>query len=308
MLPALGQVLYGLADQIVAFCSHTLARTNSPTRSVSDAFCGGKSRTVPSIQARPRSCDRPRLVVRAQEPSPPAPAWSAPRRCLNLRADTSSATAMKRARRSSRTSEDRAPGKSLAAAPSTGEYAKHPARSICASRTKSSSVSNSASSFTRKSRNDVLVPRSPDRVPASAEAAPDSLAAGRTLHATKHVGVSVLERHVQVGQDESLRHQRHDVVDVRIGVDIVQSHPGPMRFGQLAEPFAQFQQASLDWRTIPESGPVLLVDAICARVLTDNEQFLDASLEELLRFAKNVTTGRDTRSPRIPGMMQKVQR
>jgi len=41
----------------------------------------------------------------------------------------------------------------------------------------------------------------------------------------------VLERNVEIGKDQSLGHQRDDLVDVRIGIDIVEPHPGT----QLAE-------------------------------------------------------------------------
>ena len=62
-----------------------------------------------------------------------------------------------------------------------------------------------------------------------------ALAAGRALHALEHVGVRMLERHVQVGQHAAVGHQRQHLVDMRIGIDVVQAHPGAMRLGQLAE-------------------------------------------------------------------------
>jgi hypothetical protein len=36
----------------------------------------------------------------------------------------------------------------------------------------------------------------------------------------------MLERHVQIGQDHPIGHQRDEFVDVRIGIDIVQPNPG----------------------------------------------------------------------------------
>jgi hypothetical protein len=35
----------------------------------------------------------------------------------------------------------------------------------------------------------------------------------------------VLEGHVEVGQDLALGHQRNQVVDAGIGIDVVQAHP-----------------------------------------------------------------------------------
>ena len=49
---------------------------------------------------------------------------------------------------------------------------------------------------------------------------------GRSAHCAEHVGARVLERDVEVGKDQTLGHQRDDVVHVRVGVDVVQSDPG----------------------------------------------------------------------------------
>jgi hypothetical protein len=62
-----------------------------------------------------------------------------------------------------------------------------------------------------------------------------ALAAGRALHALEHVGVRVLERHVQVGQHAAGGHQRQHLVDVRVRVDVVQPHPGAEGLGQLGQ-------------------------------------------------------------------------
>ena len=49
---------------------------------------------------------------------------------------------------------------------------------------------------------------------------------GGPAHRLQHGGRSVLEGDVEVGEDLALRHQRDDVVDMRIGIDVVQPHPG----------------------------------------------------------------------------------
>ena len=48
----------------------------------------------------------------------------------------------------------------------------------------------------------------------------------RPAHRLQHVGRGVLEGDVEVGKDLALGHQRDDAVDVRIGIDVVQPHPG----------------------------------------------------------------------------------
>ena len=35
----------------------------------------------------------------------------------------------------------------------------------------------------------------------------------------------MLERHIEVGKNQSFSHQRHDVINVRVRVDIVQTRP-----------------------------------------------------------------------------------
>jgi hypothetical protein len=116
-----------------------------------------------------------------------------------------------------------------------------------------------------------------------------ALAAGRALHAAQHVGVGMLERHVQIGQHAPGGHQRQDVVDLRIGIDIVQAHPGAMRLGQIAELVAQFAQAGLHGLAVPEAGAVLQVDAVGRGVLADDQQFLHPRLEQRTRFVQHIT-------------------
>ena len=45
-------------------------------------------------------------------------------------------------------------------------------------------------------------------------------------HRLEHGRRGMLEGDVEVGEDLALRHQRQHVVDVRVGVDVVQAHPG----------------------------------------------------------------------------------
>ena len=73
------------------------------------------------------------------------------------------------------------------------------------------------------------------------EALEHLLRARRPLHQLQDARARVLERHVEVGKDLALGHQRNDVVHVRIRIDVVQAHPD----AELAERLAQIRHARL---------------------------------------------------------------
>ena len=60
----------------------------------------------------------------------------------------------------------------------------------------------------------------------------------------------MLEGHVEIGQNFSLGHQRNQVVDAGIGIDVVQAHPQ----AELAEFAAQFKEPGLDRPAGVEAG------------------------------------------------------
>ncbi len=75
---------------------------------------------------------------------------------------------------------------------------------------------------------------------------------------------------------------------MRVGVDVVQPDPGAMRLGQRRQRLAQLGQARLHRLAVPEAGAVLDVDAVGAGVLADDEQLLDAALEQRARLVQHV--------------------
>ena len=115
-----------------------------------------------------------------------------------------------------------------------------------------------------------------------------ALAAGRPLHAPQHVGVRMLERHVEVRQHAPRRHQRQQLVDVRIRIDVVQSHPRAVRLGQPAQCVDQVEHPRLQRLAVPEAGAVANVDAVGTGVLADDQQLLHAGIEQALRFGQHV--------------------
>ena len=128
---------------------------------------------------------------------------------------------------------------------------------------------------------------------------------GGAAHGLQHGGRGVLEGDVEVGEDLALGHQRDDVVDVRIGIDVVQADPG----AEIAERLAQIEEAGLERLALPRALGIFDVEAVGAGVLADDEQFLHARLHEALGFGHHmVDRAAEARSPRSAGMMQNEQR
>ena len=75
----------------------------------------------------------------------------------------------------------------------------------------------------------------------------------RPLHALSTSGTRVLERDVEIGQHLAFRHQRDDLVDVRVGIDVVQPHPDA-ELAEFAREIEEFRAAprgpSSGWRRI----------------------------------------------------------
>ena len=103
--------------------------------------------------------------------------------------------------------------------------------------------------------------------------------------------MGMLERNVQVRKDAALGHQRQHLVHVRVGVDVMQAHPGPVRLGQQGQPLAQVHQPRLDGLAVPEAGTVLDVHPVSAGVLADDEQLLDTRVEQRPRLIEHITNG-----------------
>ena len=118
------------------------------------------------------------------------------------------------------------------------------------------------------------------------------LAARRALHQPQDAPVRVLERHVEVGKDLPLRHERDHVVHVRVRIDVVQPHPHALaRAPQLAERGDQIAHARPDRPAAPEIGAVAKVHAVGAGVLRYHQQLLHPGLHEALGLAHHLARG-----------------
>ena len=94
----------------------------------------------------------------------------------------------------------------------------------------------------------------------------------------------MLEGDVEIGQDLALGHQRDDLVDMRIGIDVVQPDPR----AELAELPGEVEEAGPDLPIAPQARLVLQVDAVGAGVLRDDQKLLDAGVHQLLGLAQHV--------------------
>ena len=86
---------------------------------------------------------------------------------------------------------------------------------------------------------------------------------GRPAHRLQHRVRGVLERDVEVGKNVTFRHQRDDLVDMRVGIHIVQPHPDT----ELAERLRQIEKPSPLSAIAPSALCVLDVDPVRAGIL-----------------------------------------
>ena len=107
--------------------------------------------------------------------------------------------------------------------------------------------------------------------------------AGR-LHEFQDPWAAVLERHVEVGQDLALGHQRDHLVHVRIGIHVVQPHPG----ADLAELPREVDESAPDLPAAPGLRAVFEVGAVRARVLGNDEKLADACIAQADRLVQDL--------------------
>ena len=82
----------------------------------------------------------------------------------------------------------------------------------------------------------------------------------------------------------AVRHERDDLVHMRVGVDVMQPHPD----AELAERARKVEEFSPHLAAFPIAGSVFQVDPIGRRVLRDDEEFLDAGGNQPFRLAQHV--------------------
>ena len=106
---------------------------------------------------------------------------------------------------------------------------------------------------------------------------------GRATHRLEHRSAGVLEGNVEIGEHQPLGHQRDDLIDMGVGIDIVEPNPGR----DLAELARQIGHVRADFAAVPHPREMLDIDAIGRCVLADHQQFPGAGLDQLFRLAQD---------------------
>ncbi len=104
----------------------------------------------------------------------------------------------------------------------------------------------------------------------------------RTRHAFERVRVRVLEWHVQIGQDQAVRHQRDQLAHMRVGIDIMQAHPRPEAAKVTRQSCDMLFRAPLC---------ILPIDPIGAGVLADHQKLLHTCLDKLFGLTQHRLVG-----------------
>ena len=94
----------------------------------------------------------------------------------------------------------------------------------------------------------------------------------------------MLQRHVQVRQQQAVGHQRDQRVHVRVGVHVMQAHP----HAQLAQRAGQRQQVGAQRPTAVKAGAVFDVHAVGAGVLRDHQQLAHAGIDQRLGLGEHL--------------------
>src|SRR6516165_9178568 len=119
---------------------------------------------------------------------------------------------------------------------------------------------------------------------------------GRPFHPAQHGGCRMLKRDVEIGQHLALCHQRDDLVHMRVGVDVVQPHPG----AELAKCAGEIEKFRPHLAPLPRARRIFEVDPVGRSVLRNNQKLLHARGDEALGLAQHVGGGpRDQIAPQF---------
>jgi len=98
---------------------------------------------------------------------------------------------------------------------------------------------------------------------------------------------SVLEGNIEIGQHEAFGHQRDDIINMGVGIDVMEADP----CAELAEFAGEIDEFGADLAIFPLACGIFDVETVGGRILRDDEEFLDASIDEFFRFAEHITDG-----------------
>src|SRR5689334_19523609 len=95
-------------------------------------------------------------------------------------------------------------------------------------------------------------------------------------HRLQYFGARMLEGNVEIRQHAPIRHERENLIDVWIRINIVQPYPSAertKRLGKSDEPRVALLSA-------PRALGIAKIEPVGARVLRDDEQLLDAGCHQ----------------------------
>src|SRR5215831_1565531 len=106
----------------------------------------------------------------------------------------------------------------------------------------------------------------------------------------------MLKRDIEIGQHLTLCHQRDDLVHMRVGVDVMQPHPG----AELAKCAGEIEKLRPHLAPLPRARRIFEVGPVGGSVLRNNQKLLHARRDEALGLAQHVGGGpRDQIAPQF---------
>ncbi|SPU65696.1 Uncharacterised protein [Brucella neotomae] len=105
----------------------------------------------------------------------------------------------------------------------------------------------------------------------------------RPTHVLQNRGRRMLEGNIQIRQDLALGHQRNDFIDARVGIDVMHPHPN----AHLAQFPREVEKLRTHRAVLPHGFLILDIEAIGARILRDDENFLHTRLNQFFSFAQH---------------------
>ena len=105
----------------------------------------------------------------------------------------------------------------------------------------------------------------------------------RAAHGFQNARVAVLQGNIKIGREQTVGHQRNQIVNAGIGIDIMQAYPR----AHLPQFAREFENAAFHRLAAPEISAVFNVGAVGGSILGDDQQFLDPGINQILRFRQH---------------------
>ena len=117
--------------------------------------------------------------------------------------------------------------------------------------------------------------------------------------------MGMLERHIQIRHDTAIVHQFQQIIDMRIGINIVQAYPCIIFSRQLAKLPCQIRNMRFDRASLPEPCPEPDIQTIRTSILRDDQQLFHTRgkehfslieyLADRIRYQRPAQVGNDAK-------------